>query len=120
VSAGRAEAVDGHDPHHLRVRVTSSAPTRLLLRQFAFPGWSVRIDGEDVGADVLREGRRADGLMTVPVPACPDGCLVEARYAGPPGARWLWWPALVAVVGFVGVVAWSDRRVRRPIPHPPS
>jgi hypothetical protein len=60
----RVERLDWR-PDRIVVDVEASAPDRLVLHQFAFPGWSARIDGASTG--VLAVGQL--GLLGVDAPA---------------------------------------------------
>ena len=94
-------------PGSISFRVAAPVPDRVLVHQFAFPGWSVRLDGLD--APLVTAGRF--GLLAVDVPA--GSTLVELR--------WGWTPirlvgAALSVVGVIVLLlagGWSPRRGRR-------
>ena len=81
--------------------------TRILINQFYFPGWIVRINGQTVPRSVLEAELTPDGRMTVPVHVT-TACTLDAFYGGPPGA----WPrflliALGTAVFFAANRCWS-------------
>ncbi|NLX99886.1 MAG: hypothetical protein GXY83_27630 [Rhodopirellula sp.] len=109
VEHAAALPVDSHSPYHLRFKVRTEAPARAMIEQFYFPGWRVRVDGREVPDEVLSSTLTDNGRIGLALPACPDGCTVEAWYAGPPGNGLRWGVAAAAVLVFVSLLVWQDR-----------
>lgn len=80
-------------PNRITVAVDAAAPDRLTLHQFAFPGWTVRLDG----AAVPVEAAGPVGLLAVDVPAGRH--VVEVRWSLTPLR------AAAAAVSLLGIVA---------------
>ena len=59
----------------------------------------------------LEKQLTVDGHMSLQLPACSDGCIIEARYAGPPGEQARWIAAVLSAVVFVGGLFWYDKRL---------
>ena len=81
-----------HGFHHILADVQLNSPTVAVINQLYFPGWSVSAGGHDFSDEELLAALTEDGRLRVPLdPARGEKQVLEARYAGPPGAlvRWL-------------------------------
>lgn len=85
--AGELRELAGNNPHRLRYQVVCRVPTKVLINQWYFPGWVVRINGCKVSAADLAASATPDGRMSLSFPVASDVRL-EAYYGGPPGGRW--------------------------------
>ena len=93
-------------PDHIRADVTAPAPERLILHQFAFPGWEARVDGSPVAVEAPGQL----GLLAVDVPAGRH--TVELA--------WSWTPLRVGAAGvsLIGLLllvplgGWTGRLLR--------
>ena len=118
VRHGAVVPLKGNTPYHLRFKIVSQQPTSSLIQQFYFPGWRVVVDGEVIPPSTLEKTLTDDGRMSLELPACPDGCVVEAWYAGPPGDRARWIAAIAAAIVFVCALSWYDLDLRHPLQIP--
>jgi len=76
-------ALPGHGTHRILYLVHTPAATVVTVNQLYLPGWSVQLDGEELGREALEAALLPDGRVRAPVPAGEH--TFEARYAGPPG-----------------------------------
>jgi hypothetical protein len=105
-SSLRVEQIEWR-PDRLRATVTAAVPERLIVHQFAFPGWAAWIDGLPVAV----EAAGPLGLLAVEVPA--------GRHAVE--MAWAWTPlrAGAASVSLVGLLLLPVLTGQRPWPPRP-
>ncbi len=60
----RAKRLDSND-YRLFYEIESDSSSVIRINQFYFPGWVVKVDGERISDDILKEGLTPNGLMTV-------------------------------------------------------
>ncbi len=113
LDGGIASPGADHSPYYLRYEVRSSSQARATIQQFYFPGWRVFVNGAAVPPEILEQNLAENGRIGIELPACPNGCSLEAWYAGPPGNRLRWAIAAAAVLVFSSVLAWQDRSERQ-------
>ncbi len=99
------------DGVHLRVEVRArGVEARVVLRQFAFAGWKVRVDGRPA-----RWTAGPRGFLVVPVER--GAHIVEADYRPPPASRAAAWVSAAAwLVVAVGVWWGWQQRATCPVP----
>ena len=110
-SSGDAQELPGNSVYRCRYRVVSEQPVTAYVLQFYFPGWQVMVDRKPYSDDELRAGINSEGMMSVELPACPEGCEFEAWYAGPRGGKACAWFGVLATLTFVVAVRFHDSRL---------
>jgi hypothetical protein len=113
VEHGDVSPMEDHSPYHLRFKVRCLTPSKAVIHQFYLPGWRVVVDGHDVPPATLEKTLAEDGRISLSLPACPDGCVVEAWYAGPPGNGIRWVAAISGAILLIGLMAWLNNRAAR-------
>lgn len=104
-----ARPLPGNGPRRGRYRVAAERPVEVVIKQFYFPGWKIRVDGAVVTEARLIDSLAPVGLMRLRLP--PGEHVVEAWYDGPPG--WLWRNVIAwSIVLLAGLAFVSLNRVR--------
>lgn len=96
-------AVTAWEPRNVTFRVTSTAPARILVRQFAYTGWKYRVDGGD-----WRPADRVGSIVALPVPTGRHA--VEAKLSATSAERI---GGVGSLLSLAMVLAWW-RFARRP------
>lgn len=96
-----AELAPGSTLYHIRARAHAASPGTLYLRQFAFPGWRVQLNGADTAATPGEHGR-----ITLQLPQ-PGNYTVDAWYEGPPH----WLARNIAIIMIAGAAVLLLRRL---------
>jgi hypothetical protein len=97
VQGGGAISADESTSHRIRFRTDiASDDAYVVIAQIYFPGWQVRVDGEQLAPQLLRSNLTDHGLIRVPIPRGSHS--VEAWYDGAPGSRWRALLALLALL----------------------
>jgi hypothetical protein len=92
-----------------RYKMYTPRETRLRLYQFDFPGWTVRIDGEEVETEL----GRPEGFLVIPVPAGEH--VIEVEFGSTP-ARTLGLVISMVSLMLMALVGWRmpARKGRQP------
>ena len=91
-------------PDRLRAVVTAPVPERLILHQFAFPGWAAWVDGAQVAVETAGQL----GLVSVQVPAGRHS--VEIAWGWTRLRLWAAVGSLVGLLMLVGLAGWKPSR----------
>ena len=108
-SFGGAVELRRHDPGHIEVRTTTTAPAVVVVREAYAASWKAAIDGEP--AAVVRANARHMGVIV------PAGTHAVRLDYDPPGFRA---GALIALAGALVSLGLAVSPRRRPSPPPPS
>lgn len=84
--AVKLEALKDNSPYHIRYQFDADTASPVIINQFYFPGFAVRLNGKLISDEKLKNRCLPDGRMVIVVPSGKDQTL-EAHYAGPPGYR---------------------------------
>jgi len=75
-----------NNPYHIHFSFSNNQRTHILINQFYFPGWVIKINGKSVSKNVIERNLSPGGLMVVVVES-GDNQILEAYYDGPPYRR---------------------------------
>lgn len=93
---GHLTADAGNSPYFISCRITPEAsPAEVIVNQFYFPGWRVRLNGMEMPDERLRNQLTPDGRIRVIIPST-ESYHLEAWYDGPP--HWRMRSVLVALI----------------------
>lgn len=83
-----------------RYRISTPRDTRLRLFLFDFPGWQVRIDGQQVETEL----GRPEGFIVIPVPMGDH--IVEVEFGSTPARNWAGIISLLSLIVTI-VITWK-------------
>jgi len=94
------KALEGNNPYHIHYQFSNQKPFFLIINQFYFPGWVIKLNDEKLPTDMIERTLSPAGLMVVKALPGKDQTL-EAYYDGPPYRR----TRTLVVVVLVGMIA---------------
>ncbi len=104
ISEGKVE-VKKWESGKIRLVVSGGAGARLKIRQFLFPGWQARLDGEAVGME--KDGGL--GIMVINLPREVEGGVLKMDFRRLPAEKWGNAVSLAALL-VLGLVIRRERR----------
>jgi hypothetical protein len=110
LSDGKISALAGDNHFRIHRELTTEEEALVVINQFYFPGWMVEINGKAFPDGKLKDEMLPDGRISFRLPAFPNGCVLDARYAGPPQATFLMYCSVAISLSLTGTLAYLERK----------